>query len=94
MSRTRIAWIVAVAADALQIVFLPAFGAGALSPLMDGLDVAVAIAMILLLGWHFAFLPTAVAELIPAFNLFPTWTAAVFFVTRRRRGRERVAGGH
>jgi hypothetical protein len=42
--------------------------------------------MIVLLGWHFAFLPTAIAEVIPALNLFPTWTAAVFFVTKTRRG--------
>jgi hypothetical protein len=94
VNKTRLAWILALAADALQIVFLPVFGAGALSPLMDALDVAMAISMILLLGWHVAFLPTAIAELVPALNLFPTWTAAVFFVTRRRagRGKGEVAG--
>ena len=82
--RTRIAWLVAIAADAAQIILLPAFAGGVLSPVSNALDVAVAIIMIALLGWHIAFLPTALAELVPGFNLFPTWTAAVFFVTRRR----------
>jgi hypothetical protein len=82
--RNRIAWIVAVAADAAQIVLLPAFAGGFLSPVSNALDVAVAIVMVALLGWHVAFLPTAVAEVLPGLNLFPTWTAAVFFVTRRR----------
>jgi hypothetical protein len=36
------------------------------------------------LGWHWAFLPTLAAELIPGLDLFPTWTAAVFFVTRQQ----------
>ena len=40
--------------------------------------------MIRLLGWHWAFLPTAAAKLIPGADLFPTWTTAVWFVTRRK----------
>jgi len=92
VSRTRIAWIVAIAADALQIVLLPFFGEGFLSPLTDGIDLVVAVVMVVLLGWHFAFLPTAIAEVLPALNLFPTWTAAVFFVTRRRGGKEDARG--
>lgn len=85
MNRIRAAWILAIVADVLQVALLPLFGEGFLSPAMDALDVVVAIAMVLLLGWHVAFLPTAIAEVIPALNLFPTWTAAVFFVTRTRR---------
>jgi hypothetical protein len=96
MSRTKAAWILAIVADALQIVLMPALGEGFASPAMDALDLIVAIGMIVLLGWHVAFLPTAIAEVIPAFNLFPTWTAAVFFVTRKRRSAleaERAGGG-
>jgi hypothetical protein len=37
-----------------------------------------------LLGWHWAFLPTFAAELIPGLDLVPTWTAAVFYVTFRQ----------
>jgi hypothetical protein len=73
---------IAVAADAIQIVAVPAFFGGAASPINDGLDVAVGIAMVLLVGWHVAFLPTFIAELVPLLDIFPTWTTAVLFVTR------------
>jgi hypothetical protein len=84
MNRRKAAWILAVVADALQIVLLPATAGGFLSPVNGALDFVVAIVMIALLGWHVAFLPTAIAEIVPVLNVFPTWTAAVFFVTRRR----------
>ena len=80
----RLAWAVAIAADVLQIVAFPLFAEGALSPADSLLDLFVAFVMIRLLGWHWAFLPTAAAKLIPAADLFPTWTAAVWFVTRRK----------
>lgn len=80
----RLAWLVAIVADTLQIVAFPAFFEGAFSPFDIGLDVLVAIVLSRLLGWHWAFLPTLAAELIPGVDLFPTWTAAVFFVTRHR----------
>jgi len=73
---------IAVAADAIQIVLVPAFFGGAASPVNDGVDVAVGVALSLLVGWHVAFLPTFVAELVPLLNIFPTWTTAVLFVTR------------
>jgi hypothetical protein len=38
--------------------------------------------MILLVGWHWAFLPAFLSEMVPVFDLVPTWTAAVFFATR------------
>jgi hypothetical protein len=80
----RIAWAVAIAADALQIAAFPLFAEGALSPADSILDLAVAYVMIRLLGWHWAFLPTAAAKLIPGADLFPTWTTAVWFVTRQQ----------
>jgi len=83
--RVRMAWMIAIAADALQIAVFPLFLAGAASPAGDVLDVAVAIAMVVLLGWHVAFLPTLVAEVLPVVSLIPTWTAAVWFVTRTRK---------
>lgn len=78
----RLAWIVALAADAIQIAVFPMFAEGALSPADTALDVLVAALLIRLLGWHWAFLPTLAAEMLPGFDLFPTWTAAVYFVTR------------
>jgi hypothetical protein len=80
----RLAWIVAVAADAVQITVFPLFAQGGISPADTALDVLVAALLIRLLGWHWAFLPTLAAELLPGFDLFPTWTAAVFFVTRQQ----------
>jgi hypothetical protein len=80
----RMAWLVAIAADALQILGLPLFAEGGVSPADTVLDIAVAAILTRLLGWHWAFLPTLAAELVPGLDLFPTWTAAVFFVTRQR----------
>jgi len=81
-SRVRAARTIAVVADLVQILVFPAFAAGAASPWNDALDVLVAGAMALLIGWHWVFLPSFLAELVPGFDLVPTWTAAVFFVTR------------
>ena len=80
----RLAWAVAIAADALQIAAFPFFVEGGVSPADSALDLIVAFVMIRLLGWHWAFLPTAAAKLIPGADLFPTWTAAVWFVTRNQ----------
>ena len=80
----RLAWAVAIAADTLQIAAFPFFAEGGMSPADALLDLIVGFLMIRLLGWHWAFLPTLAAELIPGADLFPTWTAAVWFVTRQR----------
>jgi len=80
----RLAWVVAVAADALQILAFPLFVEGAVSPADWVLDLIVAFIQIRLLGWHWAFLPSAANKLIPGADLFPTWTAAVWFVTRQQ----------
>lgn len=74
--------MLAAAADLLQIVVFPAFLEGVTSPVNDALDLSVGVLMIALLGWHWALLPAFAAELVPVFDLFPTWTAAVFFATR------------
>jgi hypothetical protein len=73
---------IAVSADLVQLGLFPIFGEGVLSPWNDALDVAVALVLMRLLGWHWALLPSLVAELVPGLNLVPTWTAAVLFITR------------
>ena len=83
-SRARTALVVAIVADAIQLALLPLFGLGAISPLNSVLDVIVGLVMVGLIGWHFAFLPSFVAELVPGLDLFPSWTAAVWFATRKR----------
>jgi hypothetical protein len=81
-AQVKTARLVAAAADLLQIVLLPAFLPGSVSPAADVIDVLVALVILRLLGWHWAFLPTFVIELVPLVDLVPTWTAAVFLVTR------------
>jgi len=82
--RIWIARLLAVAADVMQIVLLPFFGEGFLSPVTDGLDLVMAATLTWLVGWHWAFLPTFLAEIVPGVGLIPTWTAAAFLATRRR----------
>ncbi len=82
--RARVALGLAIVADAMQILFVPAFIEGWFSPANDVLDVLVAGLMTGLLGWHVAFLPSFIAELVPVLGLFPTWTIAVLFVARLR----------
>jgi hypothetical protein len=82
-ARFRIALILAMAADAVQIVVFPLFAEGALSPADDVLDFGVAAIMVHLLGWHWEFLPTFFAKLVPGADLFPFWTLAVANVYRK-----------
>ena len=90
--RVRLARTLALAADALQIAVLPLVFEGIASPLEDILDVVTAALMIGLLGWHWAFLPAFASELVPFLDLFPTWSAAVFFVTRQGGPFDEVEG--
>jgi hypothetical protein len=84
--RVRAARILGMTADFVQIGLLPLFSPGWISPLNDALDVVVAIAMVALVGWHWAFVPAFLAELVPLFDLVPSWTAAVLIATRNAPG--------
>jgi hypothetical protein len=58
----------------------------ALTPVWNNVvDVVVGGVLVALLGWHMALLPSFVIELLPMADLFPTWTAAVFLITRGRK---------
>src|SRR5215471_7517416 len=74
---------IALAADALQVVFLPLFFGGATEGVDVALDVVTAALLVWLCGFHPAFLPTFIVEVLPTADLFPTWTVATLFVTRR-----------
>ena len=76
--------VIAVVADLLQIVVFPLFAEGVFSPLDDALDVVVGMAMLRLVGWHWAFLPSFLGKLIPFFDELPCWTLAVLFVRAER----------
>jgi len=75
--------ILAMVADALQLVVFPLFSEGALSPADDVLDLAVAVILVRLLGSHWEFLPAFAAELVPGVDLVPFWTFAVANVYRK-----------
>jgi hypothetical protein len=80
--RVRAALALAMLADVVQVGLFPLFGWGVLFWPNGVLDALVGIVMCVLLGWHWAFLPSFVAEMTPWLDLFPTWTTAVLFVTR------------
>lgn len=82
-SRFRAAMVLAIVADAVQIVIFPLFAEGAISPLDDVLDLTVMVALIRLTGWHWEFLPSFIAELVPGLDLVPFWTLAVVNVYRK-----------
>ncbi len=82
-SRLRTAMLLAMVADAVQIIGFPLFVEGALSPLDDILDFITAVALVRLLGWHWEFLPSLIAELVPGIDLVPFWTLAVANVYRK-----------
>lgn len=71
----RVALVIALVADALQIALAPLFAEGSLSPFADALDLAVAAALLLTLGWRWRTVLALGVELIPGVALFPTWTA-------------------
>lgn len=84
-SRFRTAMILAIIADALQIVIFPLFAEGAISPADDLLDFGIGALMVRLLGWHWEFLPSFVAKLVPGVDLVPFWTMAVANVYRKSK---------
>jgi hypothetical protein len=65
--------------------FSPLFVEGALSPADDVLDFGIAAVLIQLLGWHWEFLPSFLAKLVPGVDLVPFWTMAVASVYRKSK---------
>src|SRR6266480_1111870 len=76
-NRVRLAYVVAVTADALQLLLGPLGWAFA--------DVAAMILTWGLLGFHPLLLPTFALELLPVTDLLPTWTGCVALVVALRR---------
>jgi hypothetical protein len=84
-SRFQAAMVLAIIADTLQIVVFPLFVEGALSPADDILDFGIAAVLVQLLGWHWEFLPSFLAKLVPGVDLVPFWTMAVANVYRKSK---------
>jgi hypothetical protein len=84
-SRLRAAMMLAIVADAIQIVVFPLFLGGAASPADDILDFGIGAVLVHLLGWHWEFLPSFLAKLAPGIDLVPFWTMAVANVYRKSK---------
>ncbi|HEU4951041.1 MAG TPA: hypothetical protein VFT46_03775 [Holophagaceae bacterium] len=79
-ARRRAALAVAIVVDLLQIVVQ---ATGPFQLLLDWpLDLLTALAMLALVGFHWAFLPTFLAEAVPWLDVVPTWTLALILATR------------
>lgn len=75
--RKKIALAIAALADMVQVGAFPIFAEGALSIPDDALDVGVAIALVVTLGFRWRLLLSLALELVPGMTLFPSWTAVV-----------------
>lgn len=79
--RTALAFLVAIATDALQLVLGPFGWVGS----DEILDVFAAVLATRLIGFHPLLLPTFVIEFLPVADMLPTWTACVALVVAIRR---------
>ena len=85
----KTAMLLALAADILQLAVFPMFvGAGAVARTRDAVGMAALLTN--LLGWHWEFLPSFFAKLVPGVDLVPFWTIAVVNVWRKAK-RDAVA---
>jgi len=85
-TRARTALVIAIVVDVIQIAIQTT---GPFQILVDWpLDLLTGLAMMALVGFHWAFLPTFLAEAVPWLDVVPTWTLAVMFATRNREAVE------
>ena len=78
--RKMIALFIAGASDLAQGIFFPVFIEGAASPFELALDGATALAILLTGGFEWRLAIALAIELVPAVDLFPTWTAVVLSI--------------
>ena len=83
--KLKTALLVAIVADIVQLVIFPLVITGAESPADDILDLCAAGLLGALLGWHWEFLPSFLAKLIPGVDMIPLWTLAVVNVYRKAK---------
>lgn len=81
-TRMVTAFVVALAADAMQIALGPL---GWFAP-DEFIDLVAFVIVTWLIGFHVLLLPTFVLEFIPVIGMLPTWTACVAAVLAMRRG--------
>jgi hypothetical protein len=79
--RITLAFVVAIVADAAQILLGPIGWSFA----DEGIDILVMVLTVWLLGFHPLLLPTFLIEALPVADMLPTWTGCVGLVVARRR---------
>ena len=92
--KLRAALGLAIAADLVQMLVFPLFVEGAASPADDVLDLCMGGVLSWLLGWHWEFLPSFLAKLVPGVDLVPLWTMAVANVYRKSSRQPATIEGH
>ena len=80
--RVRAARILAALVDLFQIALLPTLFPVAVSGVNNIIDIGAAVVLIAMTGFHWAYLPTFMIEMVPMAEVAPTWTAAVYIATR------------
>lgn len=83
--RLRFAIVLAILADVLQLLVFPFFIDGGASPADDLMDLGVGAVLTALVGWHWEFLPSFFAKVLPGVDLVPLWTLAVANVYRKSK---------
>jgi hypothetical protein len=86
-SRVRLAYAIAIATDTLQFFLGPLGWAGA----DEVLDLAAAILVWRVIGFHPLLLPTFVMEFLPVTDMLPTWTGCVALVVALRKRQHGVS---
>lgn len=79
--RVRLAYLCAVATDALQLLLGPIGWTFA----DEALDIVAALLLSRFLGFHPLLLPTFALEFLPVADMLPTWTACVALVVALRK---------
>ena len=85
--RVRLAYLIGVTADVLQLLLGPLGWAG----VDEVIDVAAMVLTWRTLGFHPLLLPTFAIEFLPIADLLPTWTGCVAIVVALRKRQQGVA---
>ena len=80
-NRIRLAYIVAVTADASQLILGP-LGWVVVDQVIDVIAMVLTVGAI---GFHPLLLPTFAVEFIPLIDMLPTWTGCVALVVSLRK---------
>jgi hypothetical protein len=92
-AKIRAAWIIAISVDALQLGLFP-ITASASTWVDKPLDILAMGAIWALIGFHWALIPTFLFEFLPFAELIPTWTGAMFLMSRRWKGQPQIQDGN